>query len=580
MGNKALKFLIVVIFLGVCGVIIYQQLKPQPAPPPRTTPAARPSGSATAPPQPTPEALHISFYQSKGKDDWVNEVLPEFNQGSYTVGGKPIVVDMYPVRSGDSMQDILDGTIQPTIWNPASKAWIDLINHTWNLRHGTDLISSYQPVVLTALVIGIWEPMANALGYPNAELGWSDFIELTTNPDGWAAYNHPEWGTFKFGHAHPDFSNSALLSVTSLVYAAAGKTAGLTMDDFRRPDVAQQIHDLEQSIVHYGDSSTWLMEKFVNNGPSYLSALTLYENTVVEANLKYPDKAFPVVAIYPKEGTFWVGHPFAIPDAEWVTDEQREAAEIFRDFLLAEAQQKRLMKYGYRPADPNIPLESPIDRAHGANPQMQPTNVLEFPPEDITKRIQELWHQTKKKSTVYLLIDASGSMKGAPMREARKGAELFVKQMEQEDQIQAVSFGTGVFNLGTFGDVKDTGEALIERIRGLYGAGKTPLYDAIRYALKEIDALKTTQQEPRLYGIVVLSDGQDTSSQITKQELLAMLPRNPESEPDVTKIFTIAYGDDADIDTLTEIAVTSNARMYQGSPETIEHVYISISSYF
>jgi Ca-activated chloride channel family protein len=78
----------------------------------------------------------------------------------------------------------------------------------------------------------------------------------------------------------------------------------------------------------------------------------------------------------------------------------------------------------------------------------------------------------------------------------------------------------------------------------------------------------------------VLSDGQDTSSQITKQELLAMLPRHPESEPDVTKIFTIAYGDDADIDTLTEIAVTSNARMYQGSPETIEHVYISISSYF
>jgi Ca-activated chloride channel family protein len=166
------------------------------------------------------------------------------------------------------------------------------------------------------------------------------------------------------------------------------------------------------------------------------------------------------------------------------------------------------------------------------------------------------------------------------MKEARKGAELFVKQMEQDDQLQVVSFGKGVFALGTLDYVKDTGEALIEKISGLYGAGKTPLYDAIRYALQEIEKIQAAQKEPRLYGIVVLSDGQDTSSRITKQELLSMLPRNPETEPDVTKIFTIAYGKDADIDTLQEISVTSNARMYKSSLENIEKVYISISSYF
>ena len=105
-------------------------------------------------------------------------------------------------------------------------------------------------------------------------------------------------------------------------------------------------------------------------------------------------------------------------------------------------------------------------------------------------------------------------------------------------------------------------------------------YDAMRFALKEIEKLRTFKEEPRLYGIVVLSDGQDTSSRITRQELISLLPRNPETEPDVTKIFTIAYGDDADTDTLQEISVASNARMYTGSLENIEKVYISISSYF
>ena len=574
MGNTLLKALIILIFFGVCGVVVYQNLKPRSNPSPETPQAEKPV-------KPPKDALHISFYQSEGKKDWVNEVVPAFNKGNHAVNGKPIVVDMYAVRSGDSMQDILSGKIQPTIWNPASKAWIDVINHDWKVRHGKDLITAAPPLLLTALVIGMWEPMAKALGYPDKELGWSDLMEITANPKGWSAYGHPEWGAFKFGHCHPDFSNSALLSVTSLVYAAAGKMAGLTMEDFRRPEVFDKVRALEQAIVHYGDSSTWLTEKFANNGPSYLSALTIYENTVVEANLKYPKKAFPVVAIYPKEGTFWVDHPFAVPDADWVTAEQRQAAEIFRDFLLAEPQQQALMKYGYRPAKPQLALTAPLDRAHGVNPTLKPDKALELPAEDITKRIQELWHQTKKKSTVYLLLDTSGSMKGEPLKEAVKGAETFISHMEQDDQLRAITFGQqGVFALGDFGYVKNVGEPLLERIRGLFGEGQTSLYDAIAFALQELEKNKASQKEPRLYGIVVLSDGKDTSSRTTKQELLSMLPRNPEAEPDAAKIFTIAYGSEADLNILREIAVASNAIMNKGTPETIEKVYLSISSYF
>jgi Ca-activated chloride channel family protein len=50
--------------------------------------------------------------------------------------------------------------------------------------------------------------------------------QLAADPNGWAALNHPEWGTFKFGHGHPDYSNSGLLTMIAATYAGAGLTSG------------------------------------------------------------------------------------------------------------------------------------------------------------------------------------------------------------------------------------------------------------------------------------------------------------------------------------------------------------------
>ena len=43
------------------------------------------------------------------------------------------------------------------------------------------------------------------------------------------------------------------------------------------------------------------------------------------------------------------------------------------------------------------------------------------------------------------------------------------------------------------------------------------------------------------------------------------------------KIFTIAYGNDADEELLERIAVQTNGRFYTSDPENIEEVYRSIS---
>ena len=50
---------------------------------------------------------------------------------------------------------------------------------------------------------------------------------------------------------------------------------------------------------------------------------------MVKANDKYRDKLpFPLVAVYPAEGTFWEDHPSGVVDADWVTPQQKVLARL------------------------------------------------------------------------------------------------------------------------------------------------------------------------------------------------------------------------------------------------------------
>ena len=162
-------------------------------------------------------------------------------------------------------------------------------------------------------------------------------------------------------------------------------------------------------------------------GPSYLSAAVLYENLIVAQEAKRLSGAsaqLPVVAIYPKEGTFWANHPYAILNAPWVTPEQKEAAKAFEAFLLDKPQQTRAIQLGFRPADPSIPLTAPLDAQHGVD-IAQPQTVLEVPSADVITGLQDVWREVKKPVDVTLVIDTSGSMKGDKIAAAQTKPDGF-----------------------------------------------------------------------------------------------------------------------------------------------------------
>jgi len=154
-----------------------------------------------------------------------------------------------------------------------------------------------------------------------------------------------------------------------------------------------------------------------------------------------------------------------------------------------------------------------------------------------------------------------------------------LKRMEPDDEVQVIAFSTDVRPLGHLGPIHEVGEPLVEKVNGLFAQGNTALYDALDLAMREVEQAKRTRKEPRLYGIVLLTDGMDTSSKVAKLDLLSKLPRREDTE--ATRIFTIGYGPEADLDLLRELSERTNAVASKGDdPKNLEKIYLALSSYF
>ncbi len=535
-----------------------------------------------------PGSVEVSIESSNTKEDWMNEMVKNFNaSGAKTSSGKPIVVTVVHGGSGTGMDNILSGSSKPVVYSPGTYVWINQLNQKWNDQYSQKLIKADCPA-LTSEPFGVamWKPMAEALGWPDKSIKLSDIAKLSADPQGWAAMGHPEWGAFKFGHGHPDYANSGLLTMVAAVYSAAGVQSGLTPAQVKSEQVITNVRALEQSVYHYGRLSTDLFDRMTARGPNYLHAITAFESDVVKWNLKHSDELrFPLVFIVPTDATFWTPHPYCILDnADWVSDEQREAAQLFQKYLLDPANQAKAIATGLRPADQSIALTTPVDLEHGAMSAVNAKNLseLEYPSDEVVTHILDVFHQVKKKATVLVIIDTSGSMSGDKIKGAVDGALTFLDSMEPDERVIVYSFSDTINELSPTGRIGDVREQLKQTVSGLFAGGGTALHEVVIRALDEMDKIKADDEangENRLYGIVLLTDGKnDIAGGPSEADLLSRLPAG--DQPGGIKLFTIAYGEDANEQLLQTLANRSNGKKFKGDPRNIRSVYLAISSEF
>jgi len=526
--------------------------------------------SATPPPAKLPaDALKLSFVYSPEKELLLAPLIKRFNSERHTSGGHTLVIDPKIVASGDAETRIAQGKLRPALWSPASSFWGRLLNYESDRR----LVADENPsIVRTPLVIAMWKQLADAYGYPKRTLGYKELGELATG--GWAAVGKPQFGSFKYVHTNPDFSTSGISAVAASYYAAVGKKEGLTEADVARG--RPQVQKLERSIVHYGDTTLFIADEMRRRGLGYASAGAMEETTMIDFNRRAGDGQ-RLVAVYPEEGTFFSDNPLMTLSGDWVTPEQQRAGKVFAAFLAKAITPEVAGRQGFRPADPDVAPAGLVTRANGVDPK-QPARVLRLPEPKVLAKIKRTWRADRKPANVMMVFDNSGSMgEENKLEQAKEGLKGFFRQAAPQDRIGLIKFSHQITPLVGIAPMKTNRAKLLAATDTILPEDDTRVRDA---TLDGINAVTEHLDRDAINAVVLLTDGEDTSSNASDSDVVGALERQREKETGQIRVFTIAYGSDPNESELAEYAKASGGKSYKGGADDIESIYRSISSFF
>jgi len=459
---------------------------------------------------------------------------------------------------------------------PDSSLWLHQLEQQWAAQVSDGSETSVIPLAqrrtntpvryaVSPVVIVAWESVARELSWPYETVSWQHVLrKATQDPD------------FKWNH--PSTHNaSGLLATLAEFYAGAGLTRGLTEEAATDPETLEYVRAVESTIRFYGEGEAVILERLKAEGRDFLDAFVAQEQAVIAWNQGQP--AERLVAIYPAEGTLWADHPLALLELDTLSEAQRQTYQAFAAFLTGDEAQRTLLSVGYRPADLAISLDGPGSpfKDNDALDWRQPQTTLQMPSPQVVAVVQNVWWYTKRPTNVFLVVDTSGSMEdGDKMETTRQALLAFLDNIRGDrDQVGLIEFATEIKRLEPLQPLTDEGRNHLEGIiRHLEPHGNTAMLDAVWEAHQQIVQLEDREA---INAIIVMSDGLENASTHTNHELRTLFEDN---EAQRIVIFTIAFGADADVKLLREVAQIGGGQFRHADETDIEELYRTISTYF
>lgn len=558
------------------------------------------------------QPIGVTVAVSPEKRDVMATLATRYNTSSRLFDGRCARVDVFAESSGVTMES-LAGTWnpdehatkpRPQVWIPASSAWLVLLAQRGPQVKlaNADKAGRFPSVAKSPLVLAVPKSIADQVG---GTIGWSDLLRIAGDGTGWRAA-HPGTGAFKLGKTNPNYSTSGL-HATIATYEAVAAARGIplnqsTVDD---PRVRGDVGKVENTVVHYGETTLSYLTNLAGadaqgHALSYVSAVAVEEKSVSDYNQGRPDGdlnraagALPrerLVALYPSDGTLVSDHPYSVLST--ASDDQRLAAHDFLRFLLDPLQQKAFKAVGLRGADGKLAADIPGDR--GIRPDAK-IRELPLPAPAVLAKVLDSWKQLRKPARVLLALDVSGSMGEDPFDTSgqpapghtkldlvKAAAKHALDLFSPQDQVGLWSFSgnqisgsrphTEQVPVGPFSP-----DLLRARIDALKPDLSTALYTTIRDAY---DLLAPGAGPDTITALVVLTDGKNEWNLDNDLDgLRRHIDATGKDYP--VRVFTVAYGHDADGETLTGIARSAAGWGYDATdPRSIDQVMRNVISNF
>ena len=339
------------------------------------------------------DKVEIGIAYGTEKKLWLESAVDEFSRSDE---GKGISVNLIPMGSLEGAQALLSGDKRIDVWSPASAVYKDVFVQDWQVKFGGNPIAREDALALTPMVFVMWEERYNEFIQKYKTVNFSTIGQALQEKGGWDAIAHkPEWGLFKFGHTHPNESNSGLVTLILMAYQYHQKSRDLILKDILDIGFQDWMQSFEKGVSSLPNSTGNLMREMILKGPSSFDAVLVYESVAIDYLKSAEGRWGSLRLIYPQYN-MWNDNPYYIINASWVTSDRRKAAEKFLTFLLRENIQKNSLAHGFRPGNPAVPIKfsgSPFVQYASFGLKIDLGTICEPPKAEVINNLLESWQR-------------------------------------------------------------------------------------------------------------------------------------------------------------------------------------------
>lgn len=372
-----------------------------------------------------------------------------------------------------------------------------------------------------------------------------------------------------FVQTAPIRSNSGLQTLVAQFASVSGKRPEeLTVADVQTYQT--QVQSIQSKVTRYGVSTNSLATDMVKNGPFWASIAAVYESSVITANSDAQGNQTRYEAIYP-QATFTSNMRAILPNAPWLSEDEKAAAAKVIEYLRSPQAQTIATEQGLRPGVPGVELGVKFSPQFGVDPKAK-YDSLRPPKPDVVDAMLKSWQEfAKKPSQVILVVDSSGSMSGNKLPAVQNTLSSYIASLGPKEKIALIDFDSEirppVIVDGTAAG-RDRGMQFISSLRV---DGGTRLYDA---ALSARNWLQQNLRPDAINGVVILTDGEDSESQISLDRLIQELQKSGFASDKRIAFFTIGYGNEGEFNpqVLQQIAQSNGGYYRKGDPESIAKI--------
>lgn len=169
-------------------------------------------------------------------------------------------------------------------------------------------------------------------------------------------------------------------------------------------------------------------------------------------------------------------------------------------------------------------------------------------------------------SHIVLVIDASGSMDGIPMEQAKKAASSYINMSGKQETFSILKFSSNIEELINSSQDKENLNAVIDSIQA---GGQTALYDALGKAVEMVSDVEGRK------AVLVLSDGANNAGSYTINDVMSLATRAGVS------VYSIAVGQSAEHKILANLSEQTGGRCYYtADTSTLQEIYMEINKMF